>query len=111
MTTDTNTVDKTQATLNKTEQEFEKNASKNEKDMLKKLQAMKKVMIHIPDDPQNPKDKVVPIGINGIVYTVPRGIAVEVPEAIAEIWNDSYKRTKEVNERIEESTSTKIDIM
>ncbi len=111
MTTDTTKVDATQETLKKTEQEFEKNASKEEKGMLKKLQAMKKVTIIIPDDPQNPKDKVVPIGINGIVYTVPRGVSVEVPEAIAEIWNDSYKRTREVNQRIEESTSTKVDIM
>lgn len=93
------------------EKHLERKAKDAEKTIQQKLKAMKKVEITIPDDPQNPGDKVVPIGIGGIVYTVPRGIPTEVPEAIAEIWRDSYKRTREVNQRIDESTSKEVKIM
>lgn len=75
------------------------------------LKDMPKVTIIIPDDPQNPNDKVVPVGWNGVIYTIPRGITVEVPYVIAEIWQDSYARTRAVNQRIEKSTKQEIKVM
>lgn len=91
-----------------TEKQLEKLAAEAEKSAAQQLKEMPKVQILIPDDPQNPSDKVVPIGFNGVVYTVPRGILTEVPTAIAEIWNDSYTRTRAANQRIENSTKQEI---
>lgn len=86
------------------EKDLERQAAKAEKNVEQQLKSMKKVSILVPDDPQNPSDKVLPIGFNGIIYTVPRGVPVEVPEAIAEIYNYSYVSTRETNARIEKST-------
>jgi hypothetical protein len=93
-----------------TELDLGQAAANAEKSAAQQLKEMKKVNIIIPDDPQNPGDKVVPIGYNGVVYTVPRGIETEVPEAIANIWRDSYERTRAVNQRIEESTSKEVKV-
>jgi len=86
-------------------------AARAEKSAAQQLKEMKKEKIIIPDDPQNPGDKVVPIGYNGVVYTVPRGVETEVPAAIASIWRDSYERTRAVNQRIDESTKKEIKVM
>ncbi|WP_028589431.1 hypothetical protein [Paenibacillus massiliensis] len=93
------------------EKKLEKRAKAAEKTMLQKLRAMKKVEITIPDDTQNPGDKVVPISVNGVIYTVPRGIPTEVPEAVAEVWRDSYNRTRAANQRIEDSVNKEVKIM
>ncbi len=93
------------------ESNVEKMADKREKELLAELKAGPQTMIFIPDDPANPEDKVVPIGINGLFYTVPRGKAVEVPAPVAEIWNDSYARTRIANEKIDRSTSQEVKIM
>jgi selenocysteine lyase/cysteine desulfurase len=93
------------------EKALERQAAAAEKSAAQQLKEMPKVQILIPDDPQNPKDKVVPIGFNGVIYTVPRGVLTEVPQAIAEIWNDSYIRTRAVNQRIENSTQQEIKVM
>lgn len=93
------------------EQSLEKLAAEAERTAAQQLHDMPKVSIIIPDDPQNPADKVVPIGFNGVVYTVPRGIMVEVPQAIYEIYQDSYNRTRAVNQRIENSTQQEIKVM
>lgn len=90
---------------------LERKAANAEKNAKQQLAAMKKVPLIIPDDPLNPGDKVVPIGFNGIVYTVPRGVQVDVPEAIAQIYQDSYTRTREANQRIEESTRKEVKVM
>jgi len=95
----------------KTEQSMEQEAALAEKSAAQQLKEMPQVSITIPDDPQNPSDKVVPIGFNGVVYTVPRGIPTEVPQAIAEIWTDSYVRTRAANNRIENSTKQEIKVM
>lgn len=95
----------------KTEQSMEREAVEAERSAAQQLKEMPKVQILIPDDPQNPSDKVVPIGFNGVVYTVPRGIPTEVPQAIAEIWNDSYVRTRAANSRIENSVKQEIKVM
>jgi len=94
-----------------TEKSLEKQAAEAEKSAAQQLQEMPKVKIIIPDDPQNPSDKVVPVGFNGVIYTIPRGVTVEVPQVIAEIWQDSYERTRAVNQRIEKSTSQEIKVM
>lgn len=90
---------------------LERKAANAEKSAAQQLREMDKVEITIPDDPLNPGDKVVPIGFNGVVYTVPRGIPTKVPVAIAEIWRDSYNRTREVNQRIDESTKKEVKVM
>lgn len=48
-----------------------------------------KVKIIVPIDPLNPKDEAVPVGINGYNYLIKRGVAVEVPETIAQILEES----------------------
>lgn len=62
-------------------------AKKNEEVMGFKaeLDNQPKVRIKIPVDPRNPKDKVVPVGINGYFYYINRGETVEVPEVVADI--------------------------
>jgi len=103
--------EKTPEQLVMEEKGLERKAKTAEKDAEQQLKAMKKVTILIPDDPQNPSDKVVPIGFNGVIYTVPRGVPVEVPEAIAEIYNYSYTSTRATNARIENSTKQEIKVM
>lgn len=93
------------------EKNVDREADKRDKELLKELKAGPQTQILIPDDPANPEDKVVPIGINGLFYTVPRGIMVEVPVPVAEIWNDSYMRTRAANKRIDDSMQKEIKIM
>ena len=47
------------------------------------------VEIKIPIDPQNPKDLVVPVIINGYRWEIKRGEKVSVPEPVAKILEDS----------------------
>lgn len=88
----------------------EKQIARQENALMKQLNKMKKVNMTIPDDPLNPDD-VVPVGWNGIIYAIPRGIEVEVPEVIRDIWKESYEKTQEVNKRIRESTKKEIKIL
>ncbi|MMZ58146.1 hypothetical protein D1872_201140 [compost metagenome] len=104
----TKDTEKTPEQIQLEEKDMERQAAAAEKSVLEQLKAMPKVKIMIPDDPANPNDKVVPIGFNGVVYTVPRGKSVDVPQAIAEIYMYSYEKTREVNQRIENSTKTEI---
>lgn len=48
-----------------------------------------KVRIKIPNDPLNPKDTQVVVGINGFNYVIKRGQTVEVPEEVARILEDA----------------------
>lgn len=93
------------------EQTLEKEAALAEKTTKALLDEMPKVKIIIPHDPQNPSDKVVPVGCNGVTYAIPRGVQVEVPQVIADIWNDSYSRTVAANNRIEESVDKEVKVM
>lgn len=70
------------------------------------LAARPKVKLIIPDDPNNPGD-VVPIGWNGIIYSVPRGIEFEVPDVIAEHWNLHYIQTRAANQKMNMVTRNK----
>ena len=93
------------------EQSLERLAAQAEKTVAQQLKEMEKVEITIPGDPLNPNDKVVPIGFNGVIYTVPRDVPTKVPVAIAEIWRDSYKRTLEINQRIDDSVKKEVKVM
>ncbi|PNQ82691.1 hypothetical protein [Paenibacillus sp. F4] len=91
------------------EKKLESQIAREEKDYKKQLAKMKKVTMTIPEDPNNPDD-VVPVVWNGIVYTIPRGVEVEVPEVIRDIWRESYTKTQEVNKRIRESVKKELKI-
>lgn len=45
--------------------------------------------IKIPIDPQNPKDLIVPVIINGYRWEIKRGEKVIVPEPVAKILEDA----------------------
>lgn len=74
--------------------------TKGQKSTLKRLQDMPKRRILIPFDPLNPSDVVVPIAVNGVTYAIPRGKAFDVPEVIADIWEESYQKTQAAQQRI-----------
>lgn len=73
------------------------------------LDAMPKRKIMIPNDDLNPDD-VVPIGWNGIIYAVPRGKAFDVPEVIADIWENSYEQTMKARKKMTVSENRDIVI-
>jgi hypothetical protein len=89
------------------ESNLEKKIRQEEKTLKQQLDNMRKISIEIPEDPNNPDD-VVPVGWNGIVYSIPRGRMFEVPEAIYNIWKESHERTKAANKRIRESVTKEI---
>lgn len=88
---------------------MEKQLLQEEKTMKQILDAEKKVPIIIPDDPNNPDD-VVPVGINGVIYAIPRGQEFEVPESIYRVWKESYDKTRAANRKIEESVRKEVQI-
>lgn len=92
------------------EKNLEAQIRKEEKSLKQQLEEMPKRTIEIPEDPNNPDD-VVPVGWNGIIYAIPRGIAFEVPEVIYDIWKESHKKTQEVNKRIRESVKKEITVI
>ncbi|WP_059049995.1 hypothetical protein [Paenibacillus senegalimassiliensis] len=92
------------------EKAAEKKLAKQEASYKAQLKKMKKVKLTIPEDPLNPDD-VVPVGWNGVIYAIPRGIEVEVPEVIRDIWQESYTKTQAVNKRIRESTKRELKIL
>jgi hypothetical protein len=73
--------------------------AQEEKTLKEQLAAMTKKTIHIPEDESNPGD-VVPIGWNGIIYAVPRGIDFEVPYVIADIWQNAYSQTQKAKRKM-----------
>lgn len=48
-----------------------------------------RVRIKIPVDPLNKEDSFIPVGINGYIYQIKRGVAVEVPQTVAGILEDA----------------------
>lgn len=73
--------------------------ARDERNFKAQLDEMPKESIFIPEDPLNPDD-VVPIGINGVIYAVPRGQEFQVPKPIAEIWRESNRLTIAANRKI-----------
>lgn len=59
------------------------------KQTAKAIKNKKMVEIKIPIDPQNPKDLIVPVIINGYRWEIKRGEKVSVPEPVANILEDS----------------------
>lgn len=96
--------------LKKDEKNLEAQIAKEEKTIKQQLDAMKKVTIEIPEDPNNPDD-IVPVGWQGVIYAIPRGQQFEVPEVIYQVWKESYQKTKEVNKRIRESVRKEIQVL
>lgn len=92
------------------EKKLESKIAKEERTLKAQLDAMPKVKIIIPEDSLNPDD-IVPVGWNGIIYAIPRGIAFEVPEVIRDIWQESYAKTQAVNKRVRENANKEIKIM
>lgn len=76
-----------------------KTEAQEELSLKERLDAMPKKTIHIPEDDNNPGD-VVPIGWNGIIYAVPRGIEFQVPEVIADIWQNAYAQTRKAKQKM-----------
>lgn len=79
--------------------------------MRKQLDAMPKKSLMIPVDELNPDDKVVPIGVNGIIYGVPRGVYVEVPNVVADVYMESQQKTLEAQRMIDTSTTKEVKVM
>lgn len=77
----------------------EKAMAEQEKTMKSILLAQPKKTILIPEDPLNANEPLA-IGINGVIFAVPRGVEVEVPQSVYEVWKDSYERTRKANNRI-----------
>lgn len=92
------------------EKNLEAQIRQEEKTLKQVLAERPKVMIEIPEDPNNPDD-VVPVGWNGIIYAIPRGQQFEVPDVIYNIWKDSHQKTQAINKRIRESVTREITIM
>lgn len=78
----------------------EKKLSSEQQSMLEKLQALPKKKILIPEDPLNPNDEVVPVCVNGVLYTIPRGKECEVPDVVYDVWKESYEKTVAANKKI-----------
>lgn len=81
-----------------------------EKSLKKQLEERPKVKISVPRDSSNPNDTQL-VGWNGVIYSIPRGKTVEVPDVIAEIWQESYNKTDDINQRIEQSVNTEVTVM
>lgn len=64
------------------------------------LDGRPKKKIFIPIDKSNPGDKVVPVAINGVTYSIPRGGEFEVPDLIYDVWIDSYNQTQKAEEKM-----------
>lgn len=82
------------------EMNLEQVAREDQKSVRQTLNEMEKVLIHIPIDSANEEDQVVPIGFNGEFEFVKRGVDQYVPKAIADIWRDSYERTRQAEKRM-----------
>ena len=57
--------------------------------MSNEVKEVKKVKITIPVDKVNDKDTFVPVCLNGKIYQINRGVAVEVPKAVADILKEA----------------------
>lgn len=80
-----------------------------EKSLKQQLAEMPKKSLEIPEDPANPGD-VVPIGWNGIIYAVPRGIEFEVPYVIYDIWKESQKASRQAQQKMDTLLKREIEV-
>ncbi|MFY0760194.1 hypothetical protein AB1K32_15090 [Metabacillus dongyingensis] len=80
-----------------------KNQKEIEKELLSEREAIlaqPKVKLFIPLDRDNPS-KHREVIINGQEFILAVGKELEVPQVVAEVWNDSYHRTLEAEYKIE----------
>lgn len=84
------------------------NKPKQEQKLSKKDKILqgKKVKIRIPSDPIN-KNKTVFVSVNGVPFYLATGKQIEVPEAVAEAWQNSYEATIEAYEKIKADNEIK----
>jgi hypothetical protein len=64
------------------------------------LLAQERVTITIPRDRNNPA-KHVWVQVNGQEFYLAVGKPIEVPKVVAEVWQDSYSRTIEAEQKME----------
>jgi ribosomal protein S12 len=81
----------------KTQSEIEKEFQTDRERIL----AQPKVKLFIPVDRSNP-DKHREVIINGVQFILAVGKQLEVPQVVAEVWQDSYSRTIEAEQRMEQ---------
>ena len=72
-----------------------------ERNLQKAMKAAKKdtVKITLPLLSGDGEDDVAVCGVNGILWQVKRGEAVEVPRCVAEVFHNAEKQKKEARER------------
>lgn len=78
----------------------ERHAREAEKSTLQQLKEMEQVSIQVPEDLVNEDEKVVIVGINGVFWPIERGKETKVPKVVAEVYRDSYERTRKVEKRM-----------
>lgn len=89
------------------EENGEQLAREAEKSTLQQLKEMEQVSIHVPVDPANEEDSMVVVGVNGVFWPIERGKEVKVPKVVAEVYRDSYERTRKVEKRMNSITEMK----
>ena len=68
----------------------------------KKLEAIdwnERVELMIPRDMANPQDGEVSIIVNGVIYQIQRGVTVEVPRFVKQVYLDSEAQKNMAYER------------
>lgn len=65
---------------------------KTAKSVKEMIESDEMVKVVLPEDPQRP-DSCAEIGLNGVVYTVPRGVEVEIPKCIYNVFLYSHQKT------------------
>lgn len=94
-----NTVNEEAVSTENLERSLEREFKKEEQSVKQILDSEEKVRILIPEDPLNPGD-VVPVGVNGVIYAIPRGKEFLVPKSIYDTWSYSYQKTLIANSKI-----------
>ncbi|MNW58809.1 hypothetical protein D3C74_366920 [compost metagenome] len=89
------------------EENAEQMAREAEKSTLQQLKEMEQVPIHVPIDPTNEDEKVVIVGVNCVFWPIERGAEVKVPKSVADVYRDSYERTRKVEKRMNSITEMK----
>lgn len=82
--------------MTKTQKEIEKEFLSDREAIL----AQPKVKLFIPMDRTNPS-KHREVIINGQEFILAVGKQLEVPQVVAEVWNDSYSRTIEAEQNMD----------
>jgi hypothetical protein len=81
-----------------------KTQSEIEKEFLtdrERILAQPKVKLFIPVDRNNP-EKTKLVIVNGQDFYLAVGKQLEVPQVVAEVWQDSYSRTIEAEQQMEQ---------